>query len=138
MASEHECFAVRYIPSATEHYRPQGLAGVALAFLSVQAPAALLHLCLKSTKLHHAPSECPPISHREGRLGLDTLGALGGALLEAVAELAVDGLEVLHAAGTGGLSSLGLLAPVVCGSMLVMILGLDVCMSRRVVQVSVG
>lgn len=42
------------------------------------------------------------------------LGTLGGTGLESVAELAVDGLEVSHAAGTGGLSSLGLLAPVVC------------------------
>lgn len=48
--------------------------------------------------------------------GLDggALGALGSASLESVAELAVDGLEVSHAAGTGGLPSLGLLAPVDC------------------------
>jgi hypothetical protein len=46
--------------------------------------------------------------------GLDggALGALGSASLESVAELAVDGLEVSHAAGTSGLPSLGLLAPV--------------------------
>jgi hypothetical protein len=41
-------------------------------------------------------------------------GTLGSALLEAVAELPVDGLEVPHAAGAGGLSPLGLLGPVVC------------------------
>ena len=55
--------------------------------------------------------------------GLDggALGALGSASLESVAELAVDGLEVSHAAGTGGLPSLGLLAPVDCyGSILVL------------------
>ena len=55
--------------------------------------------------------------------GLDggALGALGSASLESVAELAVDGLEVSHAAGTGGLPSLGLLAPVDCyGSVLVL------------------
>ena len=48
--------------------------------------------------------------------GLDggALGALGSASLESVAELAVDGLEVSHAAGTGGLPSLSLLAPVDC------------------------
>lgn len=48
--------------------------------------------------------------------GVDSgaLGALGGTGLESVAELAVDGLEVSHAAGTGGLPSLGLLAPVDC------------------------
>lgn len=40
-------------------------------------------------------------------------GTLGSALLEAVAELPVDGLEVPHAAGAGGLSPLGLLGPVV-------------------------
>ena len=42
------------------------------------------------------------------------LGTLGSAGLESVAELAVDGLEVSHAAGTSGLPSLGLLAPVDC------------------------
>jgi hypothetical protein len=58
--------------------------------------------------------------HREGRLrALDATGTLRRASLEAVGELAADGLEVLHAAGTGGLSPLGLLAPVVCGMMLV-------------------
>jgi hypothetical protein len=62
----------------------------------------------------------PPICTEKGRLsGLDATGTLGRAGLEAVGELAVDGLEVLHAAGTSGLSPLGLLAPVVCGRMLV-------------------
>lgn len=62
----------------------------------------------------------PPICTEKSRLsGLDAAGTLGGTALEAVGELAVDGLEVLHAAGTSGLSPLGLLAPVVCGMMLV-------------------
>ena len=62
----------------------------------------------------------PPICTEKSRLsGLDATGTLGSAGLEAVGELAVDGLEVLHAAGTSGLSPLGLLAPVVCGRMLV-------------------
>jgi hypothetical protein len=39
---------------------------------------------------------------------------LGGADLEAVLEAAGDGGEGSHAAGTGGLSALGLLGPVVC------------------------
>ena len=72
--------------------------------------------------------------------GLDggALGALGSASLESVAELAVDGLEVSHAAGTGGLPSLGLLAPVDC-PMLIFVLGARVsdkrtlaCLSSRV------
>ena len=65
----------------------------------------------------------PPICTEKGRLsGLDAAGTLRGTALEAVGELAVDGLEVLHAAGTSGLSPLGLLAPVVCGRMLVVFL----------------
>lgn len=40
-------------------------------------------------------------------------GVLGIAGTEAVVESSGDVLEVLHAAGTGGLSSLGLLGPVV-------------------------
>jgi len=111
-------FAVRYIPSATEHCRPQGLAGLAL-LRSIQAPTAL---CQKLRKLHHALAEWSTILHIEGRLVvlLDTASALGSTGLEAVAELAGDGLQVLHAAGTGGLSPLGLLAPVVCSGMLVL------------------
>jgi hypothetical protein len=46
--------------------------------------------------------------------GSRTPGALGGALLEAVGEFARDELEGSHASGAGGLSPLGLLAPVVC------------------------
>jgi len=38
---------------------------------------------------------------------------LGGTRLEAVLELAGDGAEVPHTAGTGGLSALSLLGPVV-------------------------
>ena len=44
--------------------------------------------------------------------GLGALGAGGGTGAETVGELAVDGLEVTHAAGAGGLPALGLLAPV--------------------------
>ena len=36
--------------------------------------------------------------------------------LEAVLDLAGDGLEVTHASGAGGLPSLGLLGPVVCAT----------------------
>jgi len=50
-----------------------------------------------------------------GRSGLGASGVLGVADTEAVVESSGDMLEVLHAAGTGGLSSLGLLGPVVCG-----------------------
>ena len=46
-------------------------------------------------------------------LGSWTLGVLWNAGLEAVLESSWDGLHVAHAAGTGGLSSLGLLTPVV-------------------------
>jgi hypothetical protein len=73
-------------------------------------------------------AECSTILHREGRLSaLDATGTLGRAGLEAVGELAADGLEVLHAAGTSGLSPLGLLTPVVCGSMLVVFLMAERC-----------
>lgn len=40
------------------------------------------------------------------------MGTLGNTGLEAVLEFAVDGLEVTHATGAGGLTALGLLAPV--------------------------
>ena len=84
----------------------------------------------------------PPIFTEKSRLsGLDATGTLGRAGLEAVAELAVDGLEVLHAAGTSGLSPLGLLAPVVCGGMLVLVLRSFAAVAMRCrwsVQVSVG
>ena len=53
--------------------------------------------------------------------GSGALGTCGRTGAETVAELAGDGLEVSHAAGTGGLPSLGLLAPVDCyGSILVL------------------
>lgn len=39
-------------------------------------------------------------------------GILGNTVAEAVLEFSVDGLEVSHAAGSGGLSSKCLLAPV--------------------------
>lgn len=47
-------------------------------------------------------------------LDLRSSRALGHAGLEAVLELARHGLEVARAAGAGGLPSLGLLAPVDC------------------------
>lgn len=49
-------------------------------------------------------------------VGLRATGALGSADLESVLEAAVDISEVGHAAGTGRLASLGLLAPVDCCS----------------------
>jgi hypothetical protein len=48
-----------------------------------------------------------------GSLGRDATGVLGEASPEAVGEAAGDGLEVTHASGSGGLSPLGLLGPVV-------------------------
>jgi hypothetical protein len=54
--------------------------------------------------------------------GGGTLGTRRRANAESVAELAGDGLEVSHAAGTGGLPSLGLLAPVDC-YVLILVLG---------------
>ncbi len=45
---------------------------------------------------------------------LRATGALGSADLEAVLEAAVDVPKVRGSAGSGGLSSLGLLAPVDC------------------------
>jgi hypothetical protein len=61
-----------------------------------------------------------PRSPRHSASNLRSLGALGagrGAGAETVGELAVDGLEVTHAAGTGGLPALGLLAPVDCAAL---------------------
>jgi hypothetical protein len=70
----------------------------------------------------------PPFCTEKGRLSaLDATGTLGRAGLEAVGELAADGLEVLHAAGTSGLSPLGLLTPVVCGIKLVVFLMVERC-----------
>ena len=62
-------------------------------------------------------NETATVGNNLGALG--ALGALGGADLEAVVEAAVDLLEVAHSAGTGGLSALGLLAPVDCRTKLV-------------------
>lgn len=62
-----------------------------------------------------APSHTQPQPSRLILLcGGGALGTGGCADAEAVAELAGDSLEVSHAAGTGGLPSLGLLAPVDC------------------------
>jgi len=52
---------------------------------------------------------------RGGGGGGGAPGTGGNASAEAVAETTGDVLEVAHAAGTGGLPSLGLLAPVDCG-----------------------
>ena len=65
--------------------------------------------------------------------GLGALGAGGGTGAETVGELAVDGLEVTHAAGAGGLPALGLLAPVDCAA-LVAGPGRMECLSLRVEQ----
>jgi hypothetical protein len=51
-----------------------------------------------------------------GSLSGDATGVLGEAGPEAVGEAAGDGLEVTHASGSGGLSPLGLLGPVVCST----------------------
>jgi len=67
-------------------------------------PSGLLHAVNTS-------SSCSSARHLGG---LGALGAGGGASAETVGELAVDGLEVAHAAGTGGLPALSLLAPVDC------------------------
>jgi hypothetical protein len=56
---------------------------------------------------------CLFLSERERLFGLVAAGVLGLAGLEAVLELSRDLLLVPHAAGTGGLSALELLAPVV-------------------------
>lgn len=90
-------------------------------------PAFKSRLCPSAFELHATqlmlhPS---PLSFRAKGLlagcGCAT-GALGSALLETVLELAWHELERSHAAGTGGLSSLGLLTPVVCRSDVSMLL----------------
>ena len=68
-----------------------------------------------SYQLPSPVSETKPNAPTFDRLSL--LGAastLGGTDLEAVLEAAVDDLQVSSSAATGGLSSLGLLAPVDC------------------------
>ena len=107
-------------PPATERNRPQGLVGLVSAFSS-KRPPPFCTVASKLQKLHHAPAEGSANLHRKGRLSsLGATGTLGGAGLEAVLELAVDGLEVGHAAGASGLPSLGLLAPVDCFNALVL------------------
>ena len=67
--------------------------------------------------------------------GGGALGTCGRTSAETVAELAGDGLEVSHAAGTGGLPSLGLLAPVDC-PMLIFVLGARVSDKRTLAGLS--
>jgi hypothetical protein len=101
--------------------------------------------CLpNATLLPHAASLrlCQPAVHHAFRLRLlprhpsarllvgGAAGALGSALLEAVLEAAGDVLEGPGAAGAGRLSPLGLLAPVVCASVLVSV-ALALFASRR-------
>jgi hypothetical protein len=72
-----------------------------------------------------APHSYRPLSspwEQKRRIEVDLVvlratGALGSADLEAVLEAAVDFTEVGHSAGTGGLASLGLLAPVELASL---------------------
>lgn len=115
VAFEHDIFAVRYFLSATRHIR--------LLFVS-QALHTAESLCFKP--LPRTPSSLVIVFHAQllvvvsvlCGLGGRATGALGSALLEAVLEAARDGLERAHAAGTGGLSPLRLLAPVDCSSVL--------------------
>jgi hypothetical protein len=65
--------------------------------------------------------------------GLGALGAGSGTGAETVGELAVDGLEVTHAAGAGGLPALGLLAPVDCAALVARPWRME-CLSVRVEQ----
>jgi hypothetical protein len=65
----------------------------------------------------HAHVQLPALSSlRLLGLGGRSPRALWCTRLESVLEQSGDGLQVTHAAGSGGLSSLGLLAPVVCWS----------------------
>jgi len=76
-------------------------------------PEKTRHLIMNPSP--HTPSDpFPSPIHRLRGCGLRTLGASGLAVSESVGEAAGDGLHVAHAAGTGGLPSLGLLAPVDC------------------------
>lgn len=66
---------------------------------------------------HTSPLQPPRTKSRRRTINLvaargGATGTLGDTGLEAVVEAAVDLLEVAHSAGTGGLSALGLLAPV--------------------------
>jgi hypothetical protein len=70
--------------------------------------------------------------------GLGALGAGGGTGAETVGELAVDGLEVTHATGAGGLPALGLLAPVDCAALVREALedGMSFCSNRAVREIT--
>lgn len=87
-------------------------------FACVRTRFPIMHLPdWPSTRLYAIIADRCPLPSWSIRLrGLDgrALGTRGRAGSEAVAELAGDGLEVAHTAGTGGLPSLGLLAPVDC------------------------
>ena len=63
------------------------------------------------------PPQLPSSIRSHLSLGWAT-STLGGAVAETVAELARHKLQCAHASSTGGLSPLGLLAPVVCNVML--------------------
>jgi hypothetical protein len=74
-----------------------------------------MHLSDWPSSRLYSTSFTPPCSiYLCGAADGGALGTSGCASSEAVAELAVDGLEVAHAAGSGGLPALGLLAPVDC------------------------
>lgn len=140
LAFEHECFAVRYIPSATKRVSSPKAGRPCSCFYHIKHP---LPFCIFASK--HAPNSIMPLPFvppivRKSRLGGGggATGALGSTLLEAVLELAVDGLQVLHAARAGGLSSLGLLAPVDCGNMLVDVQGRSHALAMSIVFVAGG
>lgn len=86
--------------------RPMPSIPIALKTRSVHALVRLAFV----VPLHHILYHSRLVLLRCG----GALGTSGCADAETVAELAGDGLEVSHAAGTGGLPSLGLLAPVDC------------------------
>lgn len=54
------------------------------------------------------------VDEKGNLVGLRATSTLGGTGLEAVQEAAVDIAQGAHAAGAGGLASLGLLTPVDC------------------------
>jgi hypothetical protein len=69
--------------------------------------------------------------------GRGALGTRGRADTESIAELAVDSLEVLHAASTGGPPPLGLLAPVDYFSLMyVLVTSSDVLWQRTLAHLS--
>jgi hypothetical protein len=88
-------------------------------------------ICLQKPRSDHAPVRLAFVAPRHHHLqdsrlillcGGWALGTCGCADTETVAEFTGDGLEVSHAAGTSGLPSLGLLAPVDC-EVLIHVLG---------------